>query len=119
MGDDFRALLVRYRRRRNWSQERLGLEAELDHSLISRIEGGARAPTYAAVAKVCAALGLSDDERDALYVAAGFAPEWLTVGALALLRRKAAAYDALATATISGAALLALAGGEDDTEQAA
>ena len=74
MSDDFRALVRRYRERRRWSQERLAAEAEMDHSLVSRLESGQRQPTREALAKLCAGLGLDRGDADRLWLAAGFVP---------------------------------------------
>ena len=74
MSDDFRALLRAHRERRRWSQERCAAECEMDHSLVSRIEGGQRNPTREAVEKLIAGLQLPDDAADALRIAAGYVP---------------------------------------------
>lgn len=71
-------LLRRYRDRRNWSQQRVADECELDGSLISRLENGTREPTRETLAKLAAGLGLGLAERDALFVAAGFLPQGLS-----------------------------------------
>lgn len=72
--DDFRALLKRHRERWRWSQERCAAESALDHSLVSRLEGGQRAPTRESCLKLAAGLRLTDGERDALLISAGYAP---------------------------------------------
>lgn len=75
--EPFAAALAAARRRARVSQEALGFDSGLDHSLISRLERGERQPTRRAVARLAAGLGLDDDARDALYVAAGYLPPWL------------------------------------------
>lgn len=81
--DTFRATLKRHREAHRWSQDRLAYVAEMDHSLVSRIESGHRNPTREALAKLCAGLELDEDERDRLYLLAGFVPPDLDMGALA------------------------------------
>lgn len=86
----FRRLLKAHRERRRWSQERLAMEAEMDHSLVSRLESGQRGPTRDAIGKIAAGLELTPHTRDDLLMAAGFlgdsySPEQLR-GAVALLR---------------------------------
>lgn len=70
----FPALLRQHRDRRHWSQERLAEAAELDHSLVSRMEVGTRPPTRRSLRKLADGLGLDPDERDRLYTTAGFLP---------------------------------------------
>ena len=74
-GDEFRQLLKRYREARRWSQERLAAEADMDHSLVSRLESGQRSPTREAVAKLARGLELSDEQKDRLLIVAGYFPE--------------------------------------------
>lgn len=74
-GDEFRRLLKRHREARRWSQERLAHEAEMDHSLVSRLESGQRAPTREAVDKLARGLTLSAEQKDQLLIAAGYFPE--------------------------------------------
>jgi transcriptional regulator with XRE-family HTH domain len=71
-------LLRRYRDARNWSQQRVADECELDGSLISRLENGSREPTRESLAKLAAGLGLGLGERDALFISAGFLPQGLS-----------------------------------------
>lgn len=71
----FRALLRRHREARRWSQERLAGEAAIDHSLVSRLESGQRAPTRLVIRKLGAGLGLTDGQVDELLIAAGFLPD--------------------------------------------
>src|SRR5919199_2811290 len=73
--EEFRALLKRHREARRWSQERLAAEAEMDHSLVSRLESGQRSPTREAVAKLARGLELSDEQKDRLLIVAGYFPE--------------------------------------------
>lgn len=83
--DGFAAQIKRYRAARRWSQERLAAEAEMDHSLVSRLEAEARKPTTESITKLCAGLELSEGQRDALYLAAGFVPPATNLEALARL----------------------------------
>ena len=71
----FRAQIKEYRDRHSWSQERLAEEADMDHSLVSRLESGQRTPTREAVGKLGDGLRLGDGQRDMLLVLAGFAPD--------------------------------------------
>lgn len=68
------AMLRRLRDRRRWSQERAAAEADLDHSLVSRIESGKRALTPYALDAIMQGWPLSTAERDELALAAGLAP---------------------------------------------
>ena len=70
----FRALLKRLREARRWSQERLGDEAGVDHSLVSRLERGRRTPTRDAIDTLAAGLRLGPLDRDRLLMAGGFLP---------------------------------------------
>lgn len=54
--EEFRGLLKRHREARRWSQERLAAEADMDHSLVSRLESGQRCPTRDAIGKLAAVL---------------------------------------------------------------
>lgn len=78
----FRRLLKGHRGARRWSQDRLAEEAEMDHSLVSRLEGGSRTPTPEAVAKLCGGLGLGRADADDLWLAAGLLPPGLDEGTL-------------------------------------
>jgi transcriptional regulator with XRE-family HTH domain len=80
----FAALLREYRDRLRLSQGRLAEACDFDHSYISRLETATRRPSRVALEKIVSALGLSDSDRDALYLAAGFAP----LDPLALLDRE-------------------------------
>ena len=72
----FREALTRLRTARKWSIARLGLEAGIDHSLISRLESGQRPPTREAIAKIAPVVAPDDARaRALLYIAAGFLPE--------------------------------------------
>ena len=82
MADDFRTLLRRHRDRRRWSQLRCAVECEMDHSLVSRLERGQRAPTRETLAKLYAGLGISTGDADDLWLAAGFLPPTLPMEAL-------------------------------------
>ena len=72
--EEFRGLLKRHREARRWSQERLAAEADMDHSLVSRLESGQRCPTRDAIGKLATGLELTVATRDALLMAAGFLP---------------------------------------------
>lgn len=76
----FRALVKHHREARRWSQERLALEAEADHSLVSRLESGQRRPTRENAGKLAAGLELSAAQAETLMLAAGFVPSGLAVG---------------------------------------
>lgn len=73
--EEFRGLLKRHREARRWSQERLAAEAEMDHSLVSRLESGQRSPTRDAIGKLARGLDLAPEQKDRLLIAAGFFPE--------------------------------------------
>lgn len=72
---EFRRRLKSLREERRWSQERLADQAGMDHSLVSRLEGGQRAPTRDAVEKLARGLNLPDEEKDRLLIAAGYFPD--------------------------------------------
>jgi transcriptional regulator with XRE-family HTH domain len=46
----------------------------MNHSLVSRLEGGQRTPTRDSLAKLCAGLGLGREDADRLGLASGFPP---------------------------------------------
>ena len=71
----FAELLRRYREAARVSQSRLAQLSGFDHSYVSRLESGRRAPTREAVLRLAAALGLGPAERDNLLAAAGFLPQ--------------------------------------------
>jgi transcriptional regulator with XRE-family HTH domain len=71
----FASLLKQSREEVRMSQSRLAEESGFDHSYVSRLESGHRAPTREAVMKFASALQLSDPERDSLLAAAGFMPQ--------------------------------------------
>lgn len=73
-GHGFADLLREYRERAGLSQVRLARLSGFDHSYLSRLERGHRAPTRAAVLRLAKALGLQPVERDRLLMAAGVAP---------------------------------------------
>lgn len=95
----FRGLLKRHRDARRWSQERLAAEAEMDHSLVSRIESGQRHPTRDALGKLATGLELDRGRTEDLLLSAGYLPDTIDAGEL---RR---ALDLLRE--VSGAELLA------------
>lgn len=74
-GEEFRRRLKRHREALRWSQERLATEAEIDHSLVSRLESGQRSPTREAIDKLSRGLRLEQAEKDRLLIAAGYFPE--------------------------------------------
>lgn len=62
-------LLRSYRKARRLRQLDLGREVFLDHSTISRLEGGERLPTLAELHRLANALRLSGDDRERLQAA--------------------------------------------------
>jgi transcriptional regulator with XRE-family HTH domain len=103
----FRALIKAHRDARRWSQERLAAEAEMDHSLVSRIESGQRNPTREALGKLATGLRLDRERTEALLLAAGYLPGTIDAGdlraAVALLREVTPAELAAARALIDAA----------------
>lgn len=71
----FAGLLKQFREAGRMSQSRLAETSGFDHSYVSRLESGHRAPTREAVLKFAAALQLADPDRDTLLAAAGFMPQ--------------------------------------------
>lgn len=71
----FRAALKDHREQRRWSQERLAAEADMDHSLVSRLESGQRSATREAISKLARGLALNAEEKDRLLITAGFFPD--------------------------------------------
>jgi transcriptional regulator with XRE-family HTH domain len=71
----FGQLLRRYRESARLSQSRLAQRAGFDHSYVSRLESGRRAPTREAILRLAEALELGPADRDSLLAAAGFLPE--------------------------------------------
>ena len=56
-------LRIRYlRTNKNWSQEDLALEANINKNYLSDLERGARNPTIKVLEKLCIALGISLSE---------------------------------------------------------
>jgi transcriptional regulator with XRE-family HTH domain len=74
-GRQFAKLLKQLREDRSISQSRLAEAAQFDHSYVSRLESGSRAPTREAVNKLADALRLDPRQRDGLLAAAGFMPQ--------------------------------------------
>jgi transcriptional regulator with XRE-family HTH domain len=70
----FAAVLKSYRETCRTSQSQLAIESGYDHSYVSRLESGQRAPTVDAVNRLAVALGLGPDARDHLMTSAGFLP---------------------------------------------
>ena len=74
-GTQFARMLRQFREDRQISQSRLAEASNFDHSYVSRLESGNRAPTRDAVNKLADALMLSANERDSLLASAGFMPQ--------------------------------------------
>lgn len=74
MPDDFGPLLRRLRVDAGLSQPRLGRACGLNPTFISRLESGERTPRRDSLAAIITALGISPDQRDRLWWAAGFMP---------------------------------------------
>lgn len=119
--DPFPEHLAELRRSRRWSQERAAARCAMDHSLISRLEAGNRAPTRQTMAKIAAGFALDRTEADALHAAAGYLPPSLAGAGEHLATVCAAARalgddgvhrDALATALDALITLHRLARGE-------
>lgn len=70
----FGQLLASLRTARGWSQAKLGAQAGLDTSTISRYEAGLRAPDRETVLAIAGAMALPIVERDKLLAIAGFRP---------------------------------------------
>ena len=77
MSDSFGATLTRIRTARGVSQSELARRTGQEHSFYSRLQHGHRQPSLATVEAIAAALGCTPGERDALLLAAGFAPRIL------------------------------------------
>lgn len=93
MSEPFGRLLRRYRERISLSGHRLAVLAGFDHSTISRFEAGTRRPTLDSVCALAETLELSQADKSALMVSAGFWPG--ESGAVLVL-------DALAAARAAG-----------------
>lgn len=84
----FGITLARIREPRGLSQSALAELVDCDHSYISRIEAGKRAPGREIIERIIHALALERDDADALMAAAGFLPvslagmDWRDVAAL-------------------------------------
>lgn len=70
----FAALLRDHRTAAGLSQSALARMAGFDHSYVSRLEDGTRAPSRETVDVLCFALGLSRAARNRLTLAAGHLP---------------------------------------------
>jgi transcriptional regulator with XRE-family HTH domain len=70
LGDHLRA----WRRRRRWSQLDLALEAEISQKHLSFVESGRSAPTREMVLRLAERLDVPLRERNAMLLAAGYAP---------------------------------------------
>lgn len=71
----FGRLLEAMRLNRSLSQAHLAERAGFDHSYVSRLESGARAPTRETVTAISDAMALSRAGQARLMVAAGFLPD--------------------------------------------
>lgn len=78
MPESFARLLRQYRVRRRWSQEHLGLEAQVSPRHLSYLETGKAQPSREMVLLVSRVLNLELRERNALLVGAGFAAAYPT-----------------------------------------
>jgi transcriptional regulator with XRE-family HTH domain len=81
------ALLRDLRLRAGYSANRLGIEADIDHAHVSRIENGRRAASRITLNAFADVLELDDSARTALLIAGGYWPHppprsslWLMVG---------------------------------------
>jgi len=72
VNEAFGRLLRRKRVEAGLSQTALARHAEVEHSLISRLESGRRPPTRQSMAKIIPKLNLTADEIAQLYTLAGF-----------------------------------------------
>ena len=81
MADGFAQLLRQHRVRRRWSQEQLGLEAEVSPRHLSCLETGKARPSREMVLLLASFLDLDLRERNALLVSAGFAAIYPTTAA--------------------------------------
>lgn len=79
----FGETLARLRQQRGLSQSRLGVEAEIDHSYVSKLESHQRNPSRDAVCALAEALTLTPGERDLLLITAGYLPSPRGVAMLA------------------------------------
>lgn len=70
----FGAQLRRWRRRRRLTQAGLGERARVSTRHLSCLENGRAMPSRVLVQRLVDQLSLPGDERDALFLAAGFAP---------------------------------------------
>lgn len=78
MHQEFPRLLRELRTRRQWSQEWLGLEAEVSPRHLSCLETGKARPSREMVLLLAGVLGLELRERNDLLVSAGFAAAYPT-----------------------------------------
>ena len=65
----FGTVLVRLRRSKKLSQEKLGFDADLTREFVSLLERGQRSPSLDTQLALCAALGISLDQMAAMIVA--------------------------------------------------
>jgi transcriptional regulator with XRE-family HTH domain len=84
---DFGTLLRRWRRHRGMSQLARSLDAGVSTRHLSWLESGKAAPSRAMVLRLVQQLDLPLRERNALLVAAGFAPMSIIPGWRALASR--------------------------------
>jgi len=91
MTEPFAHMLRLYRGRRRWSQEQLGLEADVSPRHLSCLETGKARPSREMVLLLASILDLELRERNALLVSAGFAAAYPTTaldsGAMAHVNR--------------------------------
>lgn len=78
MAEPFAHLLRQHRVRRRWSQEQLGLEAEVSPRHLSCLETGKASPSREMVLRLAFVLDLELRERNTLLVSAGFAAVYPT-----------------------------------------
>jgi transcriptional regulator with XRE-family HTH domain len=76
----FGAIVRGWRRRRGWSQLELAGRADISQRHLSFLEIGRASPSRDMVARLGATLDLPLRQRNALLVAAGFAPVWRETG---------------------------------------
>ena len=77
-GSPFGRHLRALRRQHRYSQTACARRAQMDHGYLSRLETGDKpVPSRPVVLALARALDLKAGERDALLIAAGYAPDWL------------------------------------------
>jgi len=86
-GRTFAYVLAQLRTSRNLSQAKLARLCRVDHSYISRLENGLRHPSVDFLHRLADVLALSEDERTALFAAAGVAIPPVVLDELAAIER--------------------------------